>query len=52
MTSGALLARLRHIVGRRHLLTGQRTTERFRRGFRSGEASANQIHDSGRHAQE
>lgn len=35
-----LLAQLRAIVGRRHLLTGRRATERFRRGFRSGEGAA------------
>ena len=40
MTNDALLARLRQVVGRRHLLTGQRATERFRRGFRSGEGDA------------
>ncbi|MDE2790482.1 MAG: D-lactate dehydrogenase [Paracoccaceae bacterium] len=40
MTNDELLARLRLIVGRRHLLTGQRATERFRRGFRSGEGEA------------
>ena len=40
MTNDAFLARLRKIVGRRRLLTGRRATERFRRGFRSGEGEA------------
>lgn len=40
MTNDVLLARLRQIVGRRHLLTGQRATERFRRSFRPGEGEA------------
>lgn len=31
---------LRAAVGRRHLLTGDRRTERYRRGFRSGEGDA------------
>lgn len=31
-----LLDRLRHIVGRRHLLTGERTTRRYRTGYRFG----------------
>lgn len=40
MTNEALLTRLREVVGRRHVLTGLRATERFRRGFRSGEGEA------------
>ncbi len=40
MTDAQLLDALRGIVGRRHLLTGARATERFRRGFRSGEGEA------------
>lgn len=32
-----LIAQLREIVGRRHCLTGDRQTERFRKGWRSGE---------------
>ena len=40
MTNDAFLARLRKVVGRRRLLTGRRATERFRRGFRSGEGEA------------
>ncbi|QMU59081.1 MAG: D-lactate dehydrogenase [Boseongicola sp.] len=40
MTNEALLERFRDIVGRRHVLTEQRATERFRRGFRSGEGEA------------
>ncbi len=35
-----LLNSLRKIVGRRHLLTGDRQTERFRKGFRSGQGEA------------
>ncbi|MCY4180164.1 MAG: FAD-binding protein, partial [Litoreibacter sp.] len=40
MTNDALIAELQSIVGRRHVLMGERTTERFRRGFRSGEGAA------------
>ena len=36
----ALIADLREIVGRRHCLTGDRRTERFRKGWRSGEGDA------------
>lgn len=32
-----LLTSLRDIVGRRHVITGPRATERFRKGYRSGE---------------
>ncbi len=32
-----LLRSLRDIVGRRHVITGRRATERFRKGYRSGE---------------
>lgn len=35
-----LLTQLRHIVGARYLLTGERQTERYRTGFRSGVGSA------------
>lgn len=35
-----LLTQLRHIVGARYLLTGERQTERYRTGFRSGTGSA------------
>jgi len=35
-----LLARLRDIAGRRHVLTSAAETERFRKGFRSGEGEA------------
>lgn len=35
-----LIAQLRDIVGRRHCLTGDRQTERFRKGWRSGEGDA------------
>ncbi|MEL6958985.1 MAG: D-lactate dehydrogenase [Pseudomonadota bacterium] len=40
MTKEALISKLSAIVGRRHVLTGQKATERFRRGFRSGEGAA------------
>ena len=40
MTNDKLIDTFRSIVGRRHVLTGQRATERFRRGFRSGEGEA------------
>ncbi|CFR24351.1 D-lactate dehydrogenase [Yersinia kristensenii] len=35
-----LLIQLQHIVGARYLLTGERQTERYRSGFRSGAGSA------------
>jgi D-lactate dehydrogenase len=35
-----LIETLRSIVGRRHILTGTRRTERYRKGFRSGEGDA------------
>ena len=40
MTNEALISELKSIVGTRHVLTGARATERFRRGFRSGEGEA------------
>ena len=40
MNDAQLIADFRRIVGRRHVLTGARATERFRRGFRSGEGEA------------
>ena len=40
MTNDALIKHFRSIVGSRHVLTGERATERFRRGFRSGEGEA------------
>lgn len=40
MTDQDLLQQLRDIVGKRHLLTGQRKTERFRKGYRSGQGDA------------
>lgn len=40
MTNDALISDFRAIVGSRHVLTGARATERFRRGFRSGEGEA------------
>jgi len=36
MDDATLLAQLRNTVGVRHVLTGERRTERFRKGFRSG----------------
>ncbi|MEM9726129.1 MAG: D-lactate dehydrogenase, partial [Pseudomonadota bacterium] len=38
--SQALLTALRSILGSRHVLTGARRTERYRKGFRSGEGEA------------
>ena len=35
-----LITQLRDIVGRRHCLTGSKRTERFRKGWRSGEGDA------------
>lgn len=40
MTDDDLLKRLRAVVGARHVLTGGKQTERFRKGFRSGEGDA------------
>lgn len=40
MTNEELIAKFREIVGKRHVLTGDRATERFRHGFRSGEGEA------------
>ncbi|WP_170384655.1 D-lactate dehydrogenase [Ruegeria atlantica] len=40
MTNDELIRHFRSIVGSRHVLTGERATERFRRGFRSGEGEA------------
>ncbi|MEM9709370.1 MAG: D-lactate dehydrogenase [Pseudomonadota bacterium] len=40
MGNDALLSRFRDVVGTSHVLTGARATERFRRGFRSGEGEA------------
>lgn len=40
MTDTELLSRLRAAVGRRNVLVGQRATERFRTGFRSGGGEA------------
>ncbi len=37
MTQLALIGELKRIVGRRHVLTSAQQTERFRKGFRSGE---------------
>lgn len=36
----AFLAQLKDIVGGPQLLTGERSTERYRKGFRSGEGKA------------
>jgi D-lactate dehydrogenase len=40
MTNNALISSLRNIVGKRQLLTQPRDTERYRKGFRSGEGEA------------
>ena len=40
MTNAALLEHFRDVLGSRHVLTGKKATERFRRGFRSGEGEA------------
>ncbi len=40
MTDQDLINRLRKIVGKRHVLTSARATQRFRKGFRSGEGDA------------
>lgn len=40
MTDQDLLKSLQDIVGKRHLLTDAKKTERFRRGFRSGQGEA------------
>ncbi|MDJ0859553.1 MAG: D-lactate dehydrogenase [Dinoroseobacter sp.] len=40
MTDAELLSTLRGIVGKSNLLTGDKNTERFRKGFRSGEGDA------------
>lgn len=40
MTNDELILAFREAVGKRHVLTGARATERFRRGFRSGEGEA------------
>ncbi len=40
MTDHELLNTLRQIVGKRHLLTGEKKTERFRKGWRSGQGDA------------
>ncbi|SMP01267.1 D-lactate dehydrogenase [Shimia sagamensis] len=40
MGKDQVIAQLRNIVGKRHVLTGDRRTQRFRKGFRSGEGDA------------
>ena len=40
MPENQLIDELRAAVGRRYLLTGSKSTERYRRGFRSGEGDA------------
>lgn len=40
MDSRTFIDALQRIVGRRHVLTGPRATERYRKGFRSGEGNA------------
>lgn len=40
MTNEALIETFRSVVGKKNVFTGLRATERFRRGFRSGEGEA------------
>ena len=40
ITNDALITQFRQIVGTAHVLTGQKATERFRKGFRSGSGAA------------
>lgn len=40
MTNDALIVKLRQIVGPKHVLVGDKATERFRKGFRSGSGAA------------
>ncbi len=40
MTNDKLIQRLQSIVGRKHLKTGSKQTERFRKGWRSGKGDA------------
>ncbi len=40
MTDSDLIATFKNVVGSRHVIVGDRATERFRRGFRSGEGEA------------
>lgn len=40
MSNETLIAELKGIVGKSHVLTGEKQTERFRKGFRSGEGDA------------
>jgi len=40
MQNAELIEALRGLVGKKHVLTGDRPTERFRRGFRSGSGGA------------
>ncbi|MBO9478639.1 D-lactate dehydrogenase [Shimia sp. R11_0] len=40
MAEGTLITQLCEIVGKRNVLTGERRTKRFRKGFRSGEGEA------------
>lgn len=40
MNDADLITRLRDAVGHKHVLTGAKQTERFRKGFRSGEGDA------------
>ncbi|MEM7463509.1 MAG: FAD-binding protein, partial [Pseudomonadota bacterium] len=40
MTDADLITTFKGIVGSRHVIVGDRATERFRRGFRSGEGEA------------
>lgn len=40
MTDARFLSAMESIVGPHHVLTGARSTERFRKGYRSGEGAA------------
>ena len=40
MAEARFLSEVKSIVGSRHVLTGERATERFRKGYRSGEGAA------------
>ncbi|MEL6510674.1 MAG: D-lactate dehydrogenase [Pseudomonadota bacterium] len=40
MTDADLIAKFTKIVGRRHVMTSEKATSRFRKGFRSGEGDA------------
>ncbi|MEM9205893.1 MAG: D-lactate dehydrogenase [Pseudomonadota bacterium] len=43
MTSSAIVRSLTDVCGTRHVITGDRATERFRQGFRSGDGEATAV---------